>query len=627
MFRSCAPRARVLASLAAAVCLLAAWAPGGGPTPQSADDSGETDGPAAEEVTQKYIVVLQNNVSSVQTAAIQDVGQYGIEIEGIYQNTIKGYTAQMTEEELARLTTDPDVAYIEPDRLLYTSGQVIPTGIQRIAATTNTNLDIDATDDARIDVDVAVIDTGVNTNVDLNLVSRVDCSPGTCINDAGSDDNGHGTHVAGTIGAIDNGVGVVGVAPGARIHGLKVCNAYGECPNSAILAAVDWVTARSATIEVVNMSLGGAGVNNPLNQAIARSVDAGVVYVVAAGNNTKDAKDFSPASSPDVITVSAVADSDGKPGALGGPPACRQSNIDDRIADFSNYGSVVDIAAPGVCVLSTWKDGTLKLMSGTSMASPHVAGAAAVLTSGSRDPLDRAGVMAVKKRMLDSGTFLWSDTSPDGIKEPFLNLVDKAQFPPPLSATPTTPAKPAPSTVFTDNLEGTAGGWVVNAGRTDTATGGKWQRADPAATSYANIAVQLPNTTSGVNDLVTGAVAGADVGAGDIDGGVTSIRSGLITLPSSGALTLTARYYFSHLNNATKDDYFRINVMVASTKTKVFEVLGAPLTNKAGAWGTATIDLKPYAGKQIRLLIEAADVGAASMVEAAVDDVKIVQQL
>jgi subtilisin family serine protease len=609
MFRSCAPRARVLAPLVVAACLQAACLP---PAAAQKPDL------VAEEPTERYIVVFQASVPDPQTAAVQDVAQYGIEVEGIYQHALKGYVALMTEEQLSRLSTDPDVDYIEPDRLLYTNGQVVPTGVQRIGAATNTNLDIDGTDDRRIDADVAVIDTGVNANADLDLRSRVDCSPGGCISDAGSDDNGHGTHVAGTIGAIDNSIGVVGVAPGARIHALKVCDAYGDCLNSAILAAVDWVTARSATIEVVNMSLSGTGVNKPLSEAIARSVDAGVVYVVAAGNNTKDASGYSPASSPDVIAVSAIADSDGKAGGTGQPPPCRPSNVDDRLADFSNYGSVVDIAAPGVCIRSTWKDGTLKLMSGTSMASPHVAGAAAILTSGPRDPINRAGVMAVKQRLLSTGNFQWFDTSSDGIKEPLLDVGNSVQYPPPLTGTPIS--------VFDDNLETTTGGWVVNPYNTDTATGGKWQRADPAGTAFGPIPLQLATTTSGVTALVTGAVAGVDVGAGDIDGGVTRVRSGLITLPSSGALALTARYYLAYLSGATADDYLRISVVVGTARTTVFEAKGVPNTNKAAAWTTALVDLRPYAGKQIRLLVTATDGGAATTLEAAVDDVRITQQ-
>jgi hypothetical protein len=117
-----------------------------------------------------------------------------------------------------------------------------------------------------------------------------------------------------------------------------------------------------------------------------------------------------------------------------------------------------------------------------------------------------------------------------------------------------------------------------------------------------------------------------DPSSARISGGVTSIRSGLITLPASGTLTLTARYYLAYLNNATADDYLRINVVVGTTKTKAFEVKGVPKATKGGAWATATVDLKPYAGKQIRLLVEAADAGTASMIEAGVDDVKIVRQ-
>jgi subtilisin family serine protease len=611
MFRMRASKRLVLGPLSVVACLIAVWAtPGGAQVPDA----------AAEAPTARYIVVLLSTVADVQTAAIQDVAQYGIEVEGIYQNALKGYTASMTDDERARLTTDPDVAYIEEDRLLYTADQIVPTGVQRVGAATNPNLDIDSRDDARLDVDVAVIDTGVQPNPDLYLRSRVDCSPGSCLGDAGSDDNGHGTHVAGTIGAVDNSVGVVGVAPGARLHGLKVCNAYGECPNSAILAAIDWVTARSATIEVVNMSLSGSGVNRPLNEAIAKSVDAGVVYAVAAGNNGKDAAGYSPASSPDVIAVSAIADSDGRPGALGPAPPCRPSNVDDRLAEFSNYGSVVDIAAPGVCIRSTWKDGTTQLMSGTSMAAPHVAGAAAILTSGGRDPLNRTGVMAVKQRLLSSGSYLWSDTSPDRIKEPLLNVGDKVRFPPPVTTPPTNAA-----TVFTDNLEATTGGWVVNPYNTDTATGGRWQRADPAPTAFGPIPLQLANTTSGITNLVTDAAAGADIGAGDIDGGVTRVRSGLITLPSTGTLTLTARRYLAYLSGATADDYLRISVVVGTTRTTVYEVKGVPNTNRAAAWTTATVNLTPYASKQIRLLITAADAGTATTLEAAVDDVKITQ--
>jgi subtilisin family serine protease len=629
MSRMCAPLVRLVILLVVTTTLLAAWAGAGdaqtsaGQSPAPPGDATAPTGFAPPDHMHRYVVVLKESAGSPEVAAIQDVAQYGITVKGIYSSALSGYTADMTLDDVAQLTVDPDVDYIEPDRMLHISGQVVPTGVRRIGADKNTNLDIDGRDDVRVDVDVAVIDTGVAPVPDLNIVNRVDCSLGSCLAGVGGDDNGHGTHVAGTIGALDNDIGVVGVAPGARIHALKVCNAYGECPNSAVLAAVDYVTARYNTIEVVNMSLGGPGANAPLDQAISRSVDAGVVYAVAAGNNAQDAAGFFPASSPDVIAVSALSDSDGQSGANGPAPACRPQEADGRLASFSNFGSVVDVAAPGVCILSTWKDGNLQLMSGTSMASPHVAGAAAILASGPRDPTNRAGVLAIKQQLIRTGNFDWSDTSGDGIKEPVIDVSNATQFPP--QATPP-PVTPVPVTVFSDDFETNAGGWVVNPDGTDTATTGRWDRADPAATSNAGVALQLPNTTSGIYDLVTSAAAGTSVSAGDVDGGLTSVRSKAITLPATGTLTLSAKWYLAHLDNATTADYFRISIVSGTTKTKVFERLGTPNANRPGAWATASANLTPFAGKTVRILIETADAGPGSLIEAAGDDVRIIQQ-
>ena len=180
-----------------------------------------------------------------------------------------------------------------------------------------------------------------------------------------------------------------------------------------------------------------------------------------------------------------------------------------------------------------------------------------------------------------------------------------------------------PTTVYADTFE-TATGWATNASGTDTATAGQWQRADPAATS-SGVALQLGTTTSGTFDLVTGPTAGASAGANDVDGGVTSALSPAITLPSTGTLTLSARWYLAHLNNATSADSFRIRVVSGATTTTVFQQAGTA-SNRAGAWGTATVDLSSYRGQSIRLLVEATDAATASLVEAGVDDVQITQQ-
>ncbi|MEV3977068.1 M14 family zinc carboxypeptidase [Nonomuraea sp. NPDC049758] len=179
-----------------------------------------------------------------------------------------------------------------------------------------------------------------------------------------------------------------------------------------------------------------------------------------------------------------------------------------------------------------------------------------------------------------------------------------------------------PVTVWSDTFE-TATGWTANPSGTDTATTGAWERGDPEATTSSG-AKQLGTTVSGTNDLVTGRLAGAAAGDYDLDGGVSSIQSPPITLPSTGTLSLSLSWYLAHGSNASSADYFRVRV-VGGTTTTVFQQAGAA-TNRDGAWAVATADLTAYAGQTVRVLIDAADASGASLVEAGVDDVKITQQ-
>jgi aminopeptidase S len=186
-----------------------------------------------------------------------------------------------------------------------------------------------------------------------------------------------------------------------------------------------------------------------------------------------------------------------------------------------------------------------------------------------------------------------------------------------LAGSGTTP--PTGTTVYADTFE-TASGWTANPSATDTATTGAWERADPAATS-SGVATQLGTTVSGTFDLVTGAAAGSSAGAFDVDGGVTSIQSPSIVLPA-GTLNLSFSWYLAHLNNATSADYVRVKVVAGTTATTVFTQTGAA-SDRAATWATANVNLSAYAGQTVKLLVEAADAGTASLVEAAVDDVKI----
>ncbi|UCH26472.1 MAG: S8 family serine peptidase [Trueperaceae bacterium] len=388
-------------------------------------------GLAAQFVPGEYIVVLNDDFApggaAANRAQAADIARgLGLAPQHTYGAALFGFSAGMSAGRAAALANDPRVAYVEQVMVQSIDVQSVPTGIDRAFASGNTNLKIDGSDDWRVDVDVAVIDTGVDfEHPDLDVVGGVDCAGGgpfggSC-GSGGDDDHYHGTHVAGTIAALDNGIGVVGVAPGARIWAVKVLNQRGSGYTSWIVAGIDWVAANAATIEVANMSLGGSGFSQAEYDAIQGAVNAGVAFAVAAGNSDADANNYSPAAFDNVLTVSALADFDGVPGGLGSP-TCR-SDVDDTLANFSNWGPAVDIAAPGVCILSTFpiEQGSYDTISGTSMASPHAAGALALLAS-NNNPGNAAAVYSLYNQLIAAGNLNWTDDSGDGIKERLLDV-------------------------------------------------------------------------------------------------------------------------------------------------------------------------------------------------------------
>lgn len=373
-----------------------------------------------------YIVVLKDSVDRPGVVAKNQTARRGGDLGSVYWAALKGYAvSQLSRDDVEALRSDPRVKYVVPDLKREEFAQTIPTGISRISATGNEALDIDGNDDIRVNADVAVLDGGIDyTHPDLNVAGRTDCTleSGKCIDGTGGYGTGHGTHVAGTIGALDNGIGVVGVAPGVRLWAVKVLNENGGGSAADIISGIDWVTAHASTIEVANMSLGGFGTSAPEEAAIKASVEAGVVYTVAASNEGLNTDTVSPASYPDVITVSALADYDGTPGGKGSP-TCWYSP-DDTLLDYSDWGSDVEIAAPGTCIYSTLPSGQYGTKSGTSMAAPHVAGAAAFLAS-KANPNSKADVESIRKSLIDGGSLDWGDTSEDGEVEPLLYLDDE----------------------------------------------------------------------------------------------------------------------------------------------------------------------------------------------------------
>jgi subtilisin len=344
---------------------------------------------AGQAVPGRYIVVLKDDADA-QNVAEAHSRRLGAEVTSIYEHALQGYAAKIPSARLSEVKADPRVQFVEPDRTAVAFGQTMPTGVNRIDGDAGSpTAKIDGIDE-RVNADVAVIDTGINkTHPDLKVAGGRNFASWILSKDGNTkweDGHGHGTHVAGTIAALDNGYGAVGVAPGARLYGVKVLSNSGTGYQSWIINGIDWVTAHANTIDVANMSLGGTGTDgscesNAYHMAICHSVAAGVTYTVAAGNSNADLRNFVPAAYDQVLTVTAEADFNGQPG--GGAAATCRSDVDETPADFSNYATLAldqnhTIAAPGVCIYSTWKGGGYNTISGTSMASPHIAGAAAL---------------------------------------------------------------------------------------------------------------------------------------------------------------------------------------------------------------------------------------------------------
>lgn len=363
-----------------------------------------------------YIVIVNDDADGSDVARFHNVGR-----KKEFKFALKGFLATLNDDKLDKLKRDTRVKIVEPDVQCQAFSQVLPTGVQRIGTLSNTFAKIGLHAN-NINVDVAIIDTGIDlTHTDLNVYQHVSFSTN---NTTGNDGNGHGTHCAGIVGALDNDFGVVGVAPGVRLWAVKVLDDDGTGNLSTIIQGVDYVYSHATEIEVASMSLGGQGLSDSLRTAIQACVNAGVVFVVAAGNSAFDvyggdrvlgtSDDFFPASYPEVLTVSALVDTDGLPGGLGN--ASISYGLDDSLATFSNYsinvdasnpvispGKAIDVAAPGVSIYSTFKGNSYATMSGTSMACPHVAGAVALYIAQYGRAFDATSVATIRQAIINSG--------------------------------------------------------------------------------------------------------------------------------------------------------------------------------------------------------------------------------
>lgn len=321
----------------------------------------------------KYVVLLKGDVDEFKSAIsstemrresiineadalLASVSLKSRTLENVYSTAVRGFSLSLDEAEAQALRLQPGVAGVWPDRMFILKKpgtdpvdpptETLPYGISRVGYVTYTGSHVAWIIDTGIDLDHP--DLNVDAARSTTFVSRTY---------TGEDDNGHGSHCAGIVAAIDNEIGVIGVASGATVVAVKVLDKRGSGAMSVIMAGVDYVAANASPGDAANMSLGG-GVYEPLDIAVQNLGATGVYVALAAGNESDDANLHTPAraNGPNLYTVSAM-------------------DVNDYWAYFSNFGNPpVDYCAPGVSILSTYKTGGYTSMSGTSMAAPHVCG-------------------------------------------------------------------------------------------------------------------------------------------------------------------------------------------------------------------------------------------------------------
>ncbi|GAB1643284.1 S8 family serine peptidase [Krasilnikovia sp. MM14-A1259] len=344
-----------------ATAILAATAgPALADTPTSTPPTGTVlDADPGEAISNSYIVVLKPDSAAadqVTSASLDLARRYGGQVQDNYLAAVRGFHIRMNATQAARMAADPSVQYVEQDaKVELADTRTDPTwGLDRIDQRA-LPLSHSYTAGSASNVTAYVLDTGIRTSHE-QFGGRARYGWDFVDDDPVADDcNGHGTHVAGTIGGA-----TYGVADDVQLVGVRVLGCDGSGSYASIIAGVDWVTAHAVKPAVANMSIGGPA-SVALNDALANSIASGVTYAVAAGNSDDDACQYSPASAQAAITVGAT-------------------DTDDSRAWFSDYGSCVDLFAPGVGITSAWYDSDTATadLSGTSMASPHVAGAAAL---------------------------------------------------------------------------------------------------------------------------------------------------------------------------------------------------------------------------------------------------------
>jgi len=462
-----------------------------------------------------FIVALNEGIEADST--VRDLARaHGLGVELVFNTVLNGFSATVPLDRVSAVESDPRVRVVVEDTYVpnVLEPETVPTGVDRIdaeptASTMNTGAG----------VSIAILDTGIDLDhpdLNVDVVRSVNFTRGGNADDK----NGHGTHVAGTAAALNQGIGVVGVAPGADLVAVKVLDNFGGASYSWLIGGLDYVAANG--LDVANMSWGiPPDPDGLLADALISAWEAGVTLVTSAGNEGEDVDDVGKLpqaldAEDKIIVVSAIADYDGQPG-------------DDHFASFSNFGPKVDIAAPGVNILSTYKRGMYATGEGTSMASPHVAGTAAlyIASNPTATPADVAAALISNGEVVGF-------TGGDGYYEPLVNAEPFATAASPLDITTTSLPDGTVNESYSSTVEATGGAppysWAITDGVLPSGLGLNSTTGEisgtPATEETQNFMVTVTDATAATDDQELTIIVQTAVSTGNVQGRVTDATTG-----------------------------------------------------------------------------------------------------
>ncbi len=510
----------------------------------------------------------------------------------VYDSALYGFAVRVPPETAqvaaSSLAADPNVDYVEPDRVART----IETNDTQTGATwgldriDQRNLPLSTTytfANRGVGVHAYVIDTGIRPT-HSQFTGRVG-NGYTAINDGrgSADCNGHGTHVAGTVGGTTHGV-----AKQVTLHAVRVLDCNGSGTNAGVIAGVNWVAANHVKPAVANMSLGG-GASSALDTAVNNSIAAGVTYAVAAGNENQNACNVSPARTAAALTVGSTTSTDAR-------------------SSFSNFGTCVDIFAPGSSITSAWHTGdtTTNTISGTSMASPHVAGAAALYLSANRSATPSQVAQALTGNATTNKVTNPGTGSPNRLL--FVGFIGGTPGPTPTATRPAATATPVRTPTPTPSA-------CANLLRNPGFESGRVNWTESSSSSYSLIC-----TPAGCGSSVPARTGSYYAWLGGADGEVSQVSQS-IALPAGQKATLSFWHRIVSSDACGYDyGYVRVTSNGVTTNVKTYSLCSA---NQTSGWVNTKLDLSSYAGRTITVSFRAT---TDSSLESSlyVDDTKLV---